>query len=127
MRSASRSAELVGRTKYGATVDVTLLMETEGEEKREEMRRKKKNGNHHLTIRFGADGWGNNRANLKFAAFDYGVLESAEIRRRIDNASVSNIRRQVIVSCSGRFNRNGGRFIKNRCGCHVTLKRVRLY
>ena len=42
------------------------------------MRRKKIIGNHRLTIRFGADGRGNDDANHKLAAPDRGLLERAE-------------------------------------------------
>jgi len=52
-------------------------METKGEEERERIRRNK-NGNHRFTIRFGAYGRGNDSANRKYAASDYGVLENAE-------------------------------------------------
>ena len=50
-----------------------------------------------------------------------------EKKRRVDNASVSDICRKGIVSCGGHFDRGGGKLVKNRCGYHVTLKRVRLY
>ena len=42
MRSASRSTELLERTKYAATLAVKSLMDPEGEEEKR-MRRKKKN------------------------------------------------------------------------------------
>ena len=41
--------------------------------------------------RFGADSRGNDRADRKLAASNYGVLERAEKKRRIDNASICNI------------------------------------
>ena len=76
MRSASHSTDFLERTKYAATVIVKSLMEPEGEEERR-MRRKKL-GNHRLTIRFGADGRGNDYANNKLAAPDHGFLERAK-------------------------------------------------
>ena len=83
MRSASHSAEAVGRNKYATTVAVKSPMEKEREEKREKERKNEmeKNGNHRLTIRFSADSWGNDRVNRKCAASNRGVLRSAEIRR----------------------------------------------
>ena len=77
MRSASCSAGLLERTKYAATVAVKSRMKPEGEEERR-MRRKERIGNHRLTIRFGADGRGNDDANHKLAAPDRGLLERAE-------------------------------------------------
>ena len=76
MRSSSRSAELLERTKYTTTVAVNSLMEPEGEEER--WMRRKKIGNDRITIRFGADGRGNNHANHKLATPDRGLLERAD-------------------------------------------------
>ena len=89
MISASRSAKAVVRTKYAPTVAVKSPMKTEGKKQRKIMRRK--NGNHCVTMRFGTDGWENDRANRKFTAFDRGVLESADKRQRVDNASFSDM------------------------------------
>ena len=77
MYSASRSTDLLERTKYDATVAVKSLVEPEGEEERR-MWRKKMIGNHRLTIRFGDDGRGNDHVNYKLAAPDRGLLERAE-------------------------------------------------
>ena len=87
-------------TKYAATVAVKSLMETEGEEKRERIRRDDKNCNHRLTIK-----------------------GSALMVGKIYSASFNDICRYVIVSCGGHFDRGGDVFIKNRCECHVTIKR----
>ena len=87
---------------------------------------RRKNGNHCVTMRFGTDGWENDRANRKFTAFDRGVLESADKRQRVDNASFSDMCQQIIVSCGGHCDRGGVEFVKNRCECHVTIKRMRL-
>ena len=73
MCSVSCSDKSVERTKYATTHAVKSLMKTEGEEERERMQRKTI-GNYRLTIRFGADGWRNNRANRKLAAADCCVL-----------------------------------------------------
>ena len=80
-----------------------------------------------FTIEFGTDKLVNDRANRTRVVFDCGVLERVEKNRRVDNASVNNICRQVIVSCGGHFDRGGGEFVMNHCGCHLTLKIVRLY
>jgi len=62
MRYASRSAAPVGIPKYAATVTVTSLKEMEGEEERYNTT-KEKNDNHYYTIRFGADGWWDDRVD----------------------------------------------------------------
>ena len=43
----------------------------------------KKIGNHRLTIRFGADGRGNNHANHKLATPDRGLLERVETNAKL--------------------------------------------
>ena len=63
MRSASRSAAPVVIPKYFATVAVKSQKLTEGKERERENATKEKNSNHCFTIRFGADGWWDNRAN----------------------------------------------------------------
>ena len=71
---------------------------------------------------FGADGRRNDRVDRKLATFDRGVLGRAEKSRRVNNASVSEICRQVIVSRGGYFDRGGDDFVQNRCEGHVTIK-----
>ena len=62
--------------KYADTVAIKALMETEGEKERKRIRRKY--GNHRFTIRFHADGWGNDRTNRKCTTSERDVLENAK-------------------------------------------------
>ena len=48
-------------------------------------------------------------------------------KRRVDNASVSDICRKGIDNSGGHFDCGGGEFVIDRCECHVTIKRIRLY
>ena len=102
-------------------------METEEEEERLRMRQKKEWQSSPYDKRFGADGRGNDRADRKLAASDCGVLKFVEKSHRVNNASVSDICRKGINNSGGHFDCGGGEFVIDRCECHVTIKRIRLY
>ena len=80
-----------------------------------------------FTIWFGTDYLANDLANHKYASSDSSVLERAGKTRRVVNASLSDICRYNIVTYGSHSDRGDSEFVKNWCGCHVTLKRVRLY
>ena len=64
-------------------------METEEEEERQNVTKELQSSPY--DERFGTDSRGNDRADRKLAASNYGVLERAEKKRRVDNASISDI------------------------------------
>ena len=65
----------------------------------------------------GADSRRNDRADRKYAASNYGVIERAKKKRRNDNASISDICRKVVVSCGVQCGGGGGEFCKNITLC----------